>query len=193
MFGTPPPHVPLRRVRSTVLVASYKMVHAMGRDDDYRAALPPEHHAAIFEAVAGTWVDVPVAMAHYHACDELGLTGEEQVDVGRTVGRQLRGTLAGTIVHMSKEMGVEPWTVIPTMPRVWNRAFDGSALKGWKLGPKEARFDVVGLPLVDVRYFRNALRGQCMGMMDLFCTRSYVHARGATFEPGTYSVRLQWA
>ena len=34
-FATPAPHVALRRVRSTLLVASYKMVRAMGREDDY--------------------------------------------------------------------------------------------------------------------------------------------------------------
>jgi hypothetical protein len=88
---------------------------------------------------------------------------------------------------------VAPWTVIPTMPRFWGRIFDGSALVGWKLGPKEVRIDAVRTPLVDVRYFRNALRGQCMGLMDLFCTRSYVNARAVSLEPGTFSVRLQWA
>jgi len=193
IFSTPKPHLPLRRVRSTLLVASYKMIHAMGRDDDYRRALPREHHAAIVNAVAGTWVDVDVALAHYVACEGLGLSSEEQVEVGRNVGLKLRGTLAGTIVHMSKEVGVDPWTVIPTMPRLWSRVFEGSAILGWRLGPKEARIDAVGMPIVDVRYFRNALRGQCMGMMDLFCTRSYANARSAQFEPGTYSLRLQWA
>ena len=169
------------------------MVQAMGRDDDYKRALPPEHHATVFGAVAGTWVGVDVALAHYHACESLGLSSEAQVEVGRTVGTTLRGTLAGTIVTMSKEAGVSPWTVIPTMPRFWGRAFEGSAIFGWKLGPKEARFDIQGMALIDVRYFRNALRGQCMGLLDLFCTRSYANARAAHFEPGTYSLRVQWA
>ena len=193
VFQTPPPHAPLRRVRSTLLVASYKMVHRMGRDGDYRRALPPEHHAAIFEAVAGTWVSVRVAIAHYQACESLGLTNDAQIEIGRTVGMQIRGTLAGTLVNMSKEVGVSPWSVIPTMPRVWSRVFDGSTITGWKTGPKEARLEAVGSPLLDVRYFRNALRGQCMGMLDLFCSRSYAHARQGSFEPGTYSIQLQWA
>jgi hypothetical protein len=136
---------------------------------------------------------VDVALAHYKACEDLGLTSEEQVEVGRTVGLQLRGTLAGTVVHMSKEVGVDPWTVIPTMPRFWGRIFDGATLHGWKLGPKEVRLQTTDMPLVDLRYFRNALRGQVMGMMDLFCTRSYANPLATKFEPGTYSFRVQWA
>jgi hypothetical protein len=192
MFGTPPPHVPLRRVRSTVLVASYKMVQAMGRADDYLRALPPDHHATIVGAVAGTWIDVDIALAHYNACEALGLSNEAQVDVGRTVGAQVRGTFAGTVVRLSKEAGITPWSVVPAFPRLWTRGFEGSAVLGWKLGPKECRLDTVGNPLADIRYFRNALRGQCMGMLDLFCSRSYAHPRLAHFEPGTYSMRVQW-
>lgn len=193
VFSTPAPHVALQRVRSTLLVASYKMVRAMGRDDDYRLALAPEYHATILSAVAGTWVAVDVVLAHYRACEALGLSADAQVEVGRTVGRQVRGTLAGTLVHMSKQVGVAPWTVLPTLPRFWSRVFDGGAILDWRLGPKEVRIDAVKMPLFDFDYFRNACRGQVMGLMDLFCTRSYVTARGTSFQPGTYSVRVQWA
>jgi hypothetical protein len=165
----------------------------MGREQEFRRALPSEHHAAVFDVIAGTWVSVPVAVAYYRACEELGLSNEEQVDNGRSVGVQIRGTFAGTLVHMSKEVGFGPWNLIPAMPRLWGRIFDGSTLRGWKLGPKEARVEVSGMALADLRYFRNALRGQVMGMLDLACTRSYVNAWGGTFPPGTYSLRLQWA
>ncbi len=191
-FTTSPPHLPLSRVRSTLLVASYKMVKTIGREEDYLRALPLEHRATITGAVAGTWLEIAPAMAHYRACDSLGLTPDAQVDIGRTVGAQIRGTLFGTIVNLSKEAGVTPWAVLPAVPRWWPRVFEGSYISIWKLGPKDSRLDVSGLPFVDVPYFFNALRGQIMGMLDLFCTRTYVNARGH-FGPGAASMRIQWA
>jgi hypothetical protein len=193
LFGSPEPHLPLRRVKTTLLVASLKMLRTLGRFDDYKRALPPEYHGPILDAVAGNWIGVDVAVAHYRACEALGLSAEEQVEVGRTVGTQLRGTLAGTIVTMSKEVGVDVWTVLPVMPRYWGRIFEGGSLFGWKLGPKEIRLTTTGMALVDVRYFRNALRGQVMGMLDLFCSRTYANPLGTRFEPGTFSMRVQWA
>jgi hypothetical protein len=189
---TPPPHVPLRAVRSTLLVASYRMVQKLGRDADYLRALPSEHHGTIIEAVVGTWIAVDVAVAHYRACDGLGVPHEEQVEIGRTVGAQIRGTLFGTIVYLSKEVGATPWSVLPQVPRLWPRLFEGSAIMIWEQGPKDARLDILGLPLVDIAYFRNALRGQVMGMLDLFCTRTYVSPCKAP-NPGVSSLRIQWA
>jgi hypothetical protein len=193
LFTSPLPHTPLRRVRSTLLVASYRNLVALGRDGEYKTALPLQHHGTILEAVAGTWVELDVAVAHYRACDTLGLTPEQQVDIGRGVGQNLRGTLAGTVVQMSKKAGLEPWTVIETMPRFWGRLFEGSAIVGWKIGPKDVRIDTLQMPLVDFAYFRNALRGQLMGMVDLFCTRSFANPSSTRFSPGTYSLRVQWA
>ncbi len=187
------PHLPLRRVRSTLLVASYRMVQKMGRAEAYLRALPQEHHAPIIAAVAGSWVAVDSAIAHYQACEALGLESDEQVDIGRTVGAQVRGTLFGTIVYLSKEVGATPWSVFPSVPRLWPRLFDGSAIAIWNLGPKEARLDITGLPLVDVPYFCNALRGQIMGMLDLFCTRTYVTTSPRNVRPGVRSMRIQWA
>jgi hypothetical protein len=193
IFTMPPPHVPVRRVRSTLLVASYKMVQSIGRQADYLSALPKAHHATILDAVVGTWIDVATAIAHYGACDALGLSNEELVEVGRKVGDTIRGTLAGTLVHLSKEVGIDPWNALPVMPRLWPRVFDGGAITGWKRGPKEVRVDLTGSPIFESRYFRNAFRGQIMGMMELFCSKAYVGPRPGRSEPGAYSVRVQWA
>jgi hypothetical protein len=194
IFQTPPPHYVLRGVRSTLLVASFRTVQEMGRETDYLRALPREHHAAIVDAVAGTWVGLEAALAHYEAFESLDLSTDAQVDVGRAIGQRIRETLFGAmLVGLSKSVGATPWTVIPTVPRLWPRIFDGSSIGIWKLGPKEARLDVEGMPVIDVRYFRNALRGHIMGMLDLFCTRTYVTSVNGQFAPGAHSLRVQWA
>jgi hypothetical protein len=53
--------------------------------------------------------------------------------------------------------------------------------------------DVTGLPLVDIPYFRNALRGQAMGMLDLFCRKTFASVYNGRFAPGSTSLRIQWA
>ena len=194
LMSTPEPRRPLRQVRSTLLVASLAALRDLGRMDDYQRALPPEHHAAILEAIPGNWMPVEIALAHYQACDSLGYSHTAMVDIGRRVGDRLRGTLLGTAVRLSKKVGVTPWSVLPLIPRFWTRLFDGSGMVGWRLGPKEARIDIFEMPLCDTAYFRNALCGQGMGVFDLFCAKSYVEEKKAPGTPaGSCSMRVQWA
>ena len=193
LYQTPHPHGPLRRVRSTLLVASYRMVQKLGREADYLRALPPEFHPAIVGTVAGTWVPVDAAVAHYVACESLGLSSEAQLEVGRAVGAQIRGTLFGTIVNLSKQVGATPWTVFAALPRFWPRVFDGSVVTLSQHGPKDALLELKWFPLADVRYFRNAFRGQVLGMLDLFCTRAFASSCDRMAAPGDHALRIQWA
>jgi hypothetical protein len=188
----PEPVLPLSRVRSTLVVASVSTIRRLGHFDLYSRALPDAHRAVLSEAVAGTWLTVESALAHYEACDALGLSEQQQVTIGRSVGEQIRGTLTGAMVSVSKHGGVTPWSLVAVMPRVWGRVFEGSALGIWKLGPKEIRLDALEMPLFGSRYFRNAFRGQAMVALDLFCTKSYVVDLHAA-KSGAYSFRGQWA
>jgi len=196
VFQTPLPHRPLQRVRSTLLVASYGMVQRLGRGDDYLRALPRELHPTILGSVAGTWVSADAAMAHYVACEALGLSSEEQFAVGLKVGAQIRGTLFGTLMYLTKEAGATPWSVFPSVPRFWPRLFDGGTVVISKRGPKDAHLDIEGVPLIDIPYFRNAVRGQITGMLHLVCTRAYVtsrpRARGEHQQSGTHAFTIQW-
>jgi hypothetical protein len=191
----PPPasRVPLRHIRSTVLVASLGHLRERGRLDDYLRALPEPLHRTLLEAIPGMWLPADAAIAHYAACDTLGYDDDAAVQVGRRVSERLRGTLLGTVVRLSKGAGATPWTVLPHFQRFWSRLFDGSALAGFRLGPKEARLDVLDMPLCTSRYFRGAVCGQCMAVVDLFCRRSYCAVRPAPRGAiATHSFRVQW-
>jgi hypothetical protein len=187
----PDPCPALARVRSSLLIASIATVRKLGHFDAYAAALAEGHRAALLECVAGVWLPLDRAIAHYRACDALGLADEAQVNIGRSVGMQLHGTLTSLVLRMVKEGGVTPWAVMSQFARLWTHSFDGSALAGWRLGPKEARLDVLGTPLCRSRYFRNALRGQAMTILDFFCTKSYLIERPGAAKD-TLSCRVQW-
>jgi hypothetical protein len=148
----------------------------------------------ILEAIAGTWVPIEVAFAHYTACDLLSLSFEEQIEMGRRVGDRAQGTILGTVVRMARGVGVSPLTVLPQWQRLWNRAFDGGGLYAKKLGPKDVEMGVRGVLLADCPYFRVAVRGLMMGMLDLFCRKSFVRElRPERRTHGNGTFRIQWA
>ena len=193
MLPLPQPIAAARNARSTVLLSSVAAVTAKGLEARYFGALAPQFHETMRGALAGVWLPFDVAIAHYRACDALGLTAEQQADMGRAVEQRIRGTLLGTAVRMAKGAGVTPWLVLPQLQRFWERAFDGGGLTVIKSGPKDARIDVVRFPLNDIAYFRHSLRGVCCGIVDLFCTRAWMQERPGIRPAGGSSFRIQWA
>jgi hypothetical protein len=175
-------------------MGSVASIREAGRFDEYAARLPAAHRDAILGAIAGSWIPIDIALAHYETCELLGLPAEQQVINGRYTFDKTRGTLLGTMVRMAaRESGMTPWEVIPYYQRFWERGYDGGGISVTKLGPKEARFDLVQFRLCECRYYRNALRGLAMGVLELFCTKAYVTERPGMRPPGSVSLRFQWA
>jgi hypothetical protein len=165
--------VPVRHARSTVLLGSIASIRESGRFERYAASIVPEHRDALLQAVAGTWIRVEVARSHYSACDSLGLSPEQEVDLGRGIFRRTGDTMFGTVIRLAKGAGATPWTLLPQLQRFWERGYDGGGLCVQKLGPKEARIELVQCSIVESRYFRNAVRGLVGCILQLFCTRVY--------------------
>ena len=133
------------------------------------------------------------AIAHYEACDSLGLPNETIVTLGRVTAEHMKGTLLGTVVRMAKGAGMTPWTVMPQFPRFWSRAYEGGAMAGYKLGPKEARLELQKTAVCESRYFRLALCGLAMSVLDMFCAKSYVQELPGKRPAGGALLRVQWA
>ncbi len=183
---------PCDHARSTVLIGSLDAVRATGRFDAYVAALPREHHEALLRAVAGTWVPISVAIAHYTACDALGYSPDQELKNGRFTFDRAGTTIFGTVMKLAKGAGVTPWTLLTQMQRFWGRGYDGGEIAIYRLGPKEGRIEVVNVPLLDRRYYRNALRGILLSAMEMFCSKAYVTERPGRL-PSTVTYRVQWA
>jgi hypothetical protein len=183
---------PVTNVRSTLLIASIASVTAAGYGDAYFAALPERYRGVVRDAVAGAWLPLDVAMAHYQACSAIGLSRDALARLGRTVGEKTQGTLLGTAVRMAKEVGVSPWSVLPQFQRFWNRAYDGGGIAVYKLGPKEARLEVHKAAPLDTTYYRAAICGLAAGVLEFFCTRAYVTERPGPRVPASAIFRAQW-
>jgi hypothetical protein len=194
VLSMPTPIVAARHIRSTVLLSSVAAVRSAGFGDAYMKALDPQHRSFIEGSVVGMWVPMETAVAHYRACDSLGMSNDTAVSLGRSVFDRTAGTLLGTVVKLSKASGVTPWTILPLFQRFWGRGFDGGGIAVYKLGPKDAQIDAVAIPVNDVRYFRHALRGLVMGVLDMFSAKTYVRELvGIKRDDGAAHLRVQWA
>jgi len=160
--------------------------------DRYRALLAPSHCGAIGAVVAGVWLPMDVAVAHYDACERLDLTLEQQLQIGAAVSDRVHGSFL-MLLRAARKVGATPWTALAKTAQMYDRLFQGGGGVGVrKLGPKEARLDLVGVPALDVPYFRHALRGVVESGASLFCTRCYVRELRRPAEAAA-SLRISWA
>jgi hypothetical protein len=183
----------VRQVRSTLLASSVSAVRARGRYEEYVGFLDPKYKDAVLSTVAGVWLPLEVAMAHYDACDKLGYAANEQAEMGRVVSDKVHGTFLGMMVRLAAGTGLSPWTALAQSERLRHRLFVGGGVAVYKLAEKEARAEVVGLPLLASPYFRNAMRGIFQGGCELFCKRAYVHEVPKTGTPSTITLKISWA
>ncbi len=182
---------PLTRVRSTLVVSSLRALEEQGLVDRYFRLLPATLAPDVRGAIAGTWLPVDLAVAHYRACDALGLTISEQIEMGRRVGDKIQGTLLGTLVTMAKQAGVGPWTFLERLDRLYERLAVGGGIAVTRVADKDALVDIYRVPTFEIPYFAIAYRGVIQGICDLFCTKAYVKPGRLVSERMTYSI--SWA
>jgi hypothetical protein len=182
-----------RNMKSTVLQASVNAVRTGPRGAAYLAKLAPAHKDALLTAIAGTWIPIDVAAAHYEACDAAGFTQDDAFANGGKTFDIAGHVIFGTVLKMARASGVTPWTLLEQLQRFWERGYDGGGIAVSKLGPKEARVNVVRQKLFESPYYRGALRGLLGAALGLFCTRVYVVERPGQRAFASIHLRVQWA
>lgn len=180
-------------LRSTLLTTSIQSLRARGLFDRYAALLPARHRETILTSVAGVWLPIDVGKAHYETCDGLGLVAGEQFAIGQEVGDRVQGTLLGLVVRTAKTAGLTPWAGLTNCTRLYTRLFQGGSVRLLKLGPKEARLELVNNPIVASPHFRNGFRGVTVAGAELFCQKAYGHEIPKMTTPTGFAMRISWA
>lgn len=183
---------PLTHVRSTLLSASVLAIGKRGLAERYFAALPVELHDSMRTLVAGSWIPVGVAQKHYEALDALGISAEDAMSIGAEVGDRVQASLLGVVFRIAKGSGATAWTAISSYPRLWERMFQGGDCRVVKLGPKEARFDNLGVPLCRYDYFRNAWRGMAVAALSLLSRKVFVNEVASVRTSTGFAFRASW-
>jgi hypothetical protein len=188
----PPRLVRVSSVRSTLLQASIGSLKLRNYYDRYRALLPREFHEAVLETLAPMWLPVEAALAHYEACEQLGLSEHEQLDIGCDVGRRIQRSALSTIARASRAAGVTPWLGLASVDRMWVRLMQGGGARVMRSGPKDSLVEFEGIPLARFMYFRNAFRGLLLAACELFAKTSFVRTLHPQCGPMRLAYRLSW-
>jgi hypothetical protein len=183
---------PVSHVRSTLLTSSLRALRERNMFENYLRLLPSARHDAILSAVAGTWHPVDLLVAHYEACDGLGVSEQELYEIGMSVGSRIQSTLMGMVLKMASEVGVTPWRPLGYCQAFWERLYQGGGVRLMQLGPKEAVLEMVGNPLCRSNYFRCAQRGTIQAAVALFCTKSYVVDQPSAQPARRVCYRVSW-
>jgi hypothetical protein len=136
-FRTPPEKVALAtHFRSTWLTASLDGLKAKGHYARYIELLPARFHDPILHSIAGVWLPIDIAVAHYAACDALGLTQAEQLDMGREVLTRLKKTIFSLAFRAARDIGVTPWTMLKLLPGQFEREVRGGRAASFDSAPR---------------------------------------------------------
>jgi hypothetical protein len=193
-FAHPAPRtLAVDAIRSTLVTSSLAALRERGHYERYLAALPLEMHEPVLSSIAGQWLPIGLGAAHYEACDALRLPAEEQEAIGSDVAARVQGTFLGTLVRAARGAGVTPWLGFKQYSRLWARLFRGGDVAVYKTGPKDARLEVVGLPLSRFTYFRAGFRGVNRATCALFAGTVYVHDVPRLCTDTTLGFRMSWA
>lgn len=184
---------PATHVRGSVLCTSLGSLRKRGLGDRYYAVLDPRWEEAMRSMTAAVWAPLPLAVAHYEACDRLQLSVETIESIGSEAGEMLNAAFVGVVVRVSREMGANPWTVLANMPRLNDRLWRGGAFAVYKLGPKEARLEWHGQPVAASPYYRVAFGAFASAVLKPFCRSLFVRQLPQTSDHTTIAYRVSWA
>jgi hypothetical protein len=192
-FPSPPSTLGLATsARSTLVTTSLQSLRARGLFERYERSLPPEDAEVLLTAVAGSWLPIAATLAHYRACDALGLDVGSQLDIAMEVGDRVHGTFLGMMVRTARTVGITPWSALAQSARLYGRLFCGGGIAVTQLGPKDARVDIVGNPLCAVDYFRVGVRGIYQAALRLFCLHVLTRELRRPRMPHAMSLRIAW-
>lgn len=178
--------------RTTWLASSLSALRERGHGDRYFSELPRKYHSLVESSVVGEWVPIEVAMAHYEACERLGLSNAEITEISTTVTQRVHGSTLHVITRLAKQAGLTPWTLLGQLHRLWDRVWVGGGVCVYKLGPKEALVEIVGWPLARYGYIRVALPAMAWGLTELFARKVFSHNVPEHAGDDCAGIRLSW-
>ena len=190
----PAPLEPLSQVRSTLLTSSLASLRTRGIFARYEAVQRSPLRDTIFHCVAGEWLPIEVAVAHYRACDALGLSRDEQVLIGKEVSKRIHDTFLRLVVQVARGVGVTPWTLLAKVNTLRARLLQGGGIRVVRLGRKSARLELAEIGLLGIPYFLNAVLGVYQAGVELLASNVTARVlRAESADPARLCViRIDW-
>jgi hypothetical protein len=183
---------PATEFRSTWLSSSLLALREHGYFERYLGILPREYHDPILNSVAGVWLPIEIAVAHYRASQQLNLSRAEYSILALDVTRRVHGTSLALAIRLAKQVGVNPWTSFAQLERLWERVWRGGAVTVHKSGPKEAIVEIVNWRCAEITYVRQTVPFVVLALTELFCTKAYTSEATQLWSPTSMGIRVAW-
>ncbi len=178
------------QVRSTLIAASIQALRQRGYYDRWLANVDAEWRERLLVLPAGVWLPIDHAVAHYTACDRLGLDEDAILGMGNAVAELTQKTAFSLAARLVREAGATPITMLGIMPRLWSRLFVDGSVGAYQTGPKDARFSAAGIPLARFAYWRVGFRGIVQALIQPMCRTSIV--RELKHGPDSVTFKMAW-
>jgi len=189
----PPGDCPrVSRVRSTLLSASLQGVRQMGWEERYFEVLPHALHAEMRMLAPGVWLPIALGIAHYTACDQMGLSIDDVKEMGKAVSLRTQKTFVGTLGSVAAGAGATPWHIFRHGHRIWGRIFDGGDHVAYKVGPKDLDIVCMGCPLLRIKYFRTSACAYYAALAGVVTRSVHWHELAEHRGDETIGMRISW-
>jgi hypothetical protein len=110
--------------------------------------------------------------------------------MGNAVAEITQMTAFSLAARLAREVGATATTIIGTCPRLWKRLFEGGGVAAFQTGPKDARFETVGVSLAKHRYWRVGYRGIIRALIQPL-TRTLV-VRETRADSTSMTLKISW-
>lgn len=179
-------------MRGTNFVVCLRWLREHQLEARYLAALSAPIREIVLSADVSSWQPVNVALAHYAALDALPFTYEQRVDFGAEVSRSINGFVLATVAKLAGSVGLSPFTPLARSAKLFARNFRGGAVGVYKVGPSEARFEVLGVPIAASASHRDNICGAILDGARPFASDVRVNEINHRRTPTSYAIRIRW-
>jgi hypothetical protein len=190
LYAPPQDVAPVSAVRGSVLVLDWLWLRENNHFERYSTALGLAR--GLLEVTPQEWVPFPQGMAHWRAIEALGLTEQQEFELGKFNAERKHHQVLLTLMRLAGSVGVTPWLALTQCHKLWLRAWDGGGMAVYRIGEHIARVELINNPLFKHRQFRNGMRGAVAAGITPFCKSPVVQEITAERTPSTIVVRASW-
>jgi hypothetical protein len=146
---------PLTAVKNVVVQASLNQLRAHGHYERYSKLVDPSVLSQLIESLGPGWVPLSLVEAHYRACDDLRLTDEELLTLGRGVGYRVHTT--ALIVSGRARDYFDTTSPSGPLHRMWGRLYQGGSVQVVNIGTQDRQLELRGFGALNrLHYYRLA-------------------------------------
>jgi hypothetical protein len=186
------PVVPVRDVRSTLIMAGIQSLREHGLFQRYSEALSTDVRERVAGLAAGLWVPVEIAVAHYSAMDRLGIEQHTIEALGAEVAARSWKHILSPVFARARRIGPKPWEAFGYTHETINLNWRGGDVQIVKEGPTQALYEWAGQPCAAIPYFVTSFGSFMRALTKLFASRATHRVVHERCSPTSIVLRLSW-